>query len=226
MEELQNDAYVDNTNNLMVKTFTRMFIGLMITAVVALYMYFSGTYITILTGFSYYLLAILEVSVVLIFSFLFKKLSSTAVSFLFYTYAFINGITMSVIFAAFEMSTIFYAFFTSAALFGALAIYGHTTETNLTKWGTVLSVGLIVGIIMSIINIFIGSTMLDIIVNWAILLLFCGITIYDMNKMKFMQEGMEIDPEKMYIYCAMDLYLDFINIFIRLLAILGRNRKD
>lgn len=226
MEGLEYHFEGKQVNDLMVKTFTRMFTGLLLTAIVALGMYFSGAYITVLTGMSYSVFAILELVVVLAFSLLYKKASPGVVSALFYTYAIINGITMSVIFAAFDMTTIFVAFITAAALFGALAVYGHSSEKDLTNWGTILGIALIVGVIFSIVNLFLRSTMLDIIVDWAILLLFCGITIYDVNKIKVISESFSCEPDKLYIYCAMDLYLDFINIFIRLVSILGRNNRD
>ena len=228
MEEYNSEDYYvvgETTNDVIIKSCIRMSLGLLITGIVAFYIYTSGAYIRILTGFSYGMLAILEIAVVLIFSLAFRKLSSVAVTVLFYTYALINGITMSVIFAAFEINTIFYAFFMTAILFGALAVYGYTTKRDMTKFGTILTVGLIVGLIFSIINIFIGSTMLDLIIDWGILLLFCGITIYDINKIPLIKNSIS-EPEKLYVYVAMNLYLDFINIFIRLLSILGRNRRN
>ena len=228
MEEYNSDNYYvvgESTNDVIIKACIRMFLGLMVTGVVAYYMFTSGAYIRILTGFSYGILGIMEIAVVLIFSLAFRKLSPTMVTVLFYLYAFINGITMSVIFAAFEINTIFYAFFMTAILFGALAVYGYTTKRDMTKFGTIFTVGLIVGLIFSVINIFIGSTTLDLIIDWAMLLLFCGITIYDINKIPVLKNSIT-DPEKLYIYVAMDLYLDFINIFIRLLSILGRNKRN
>ncbi len=226
MEEINTNQYVDDTNSTIIKVFFRMFLGLLATGLTALYTYKSGMYISILSGVSYSVLAITEVAIVLIFSWMFRKLSPTIVTVLFYLYAFINGITMSVIFAAFEMNTIFYAFFTTALLFGGLALYGYETKADMTKIGTILKVGLIVGLIVSIINLFIGNTIIDIALDWIMLLIFCGLTIYDMNKISYMQEYVEYDTEKLYIYGAMELYLDFINIFIRLLSIMGRSRRD
>lgn len=81
-----------------------------------------------------------------------------------------------------------------------------------------------IGIIVSIINIFIGNTIVDIILDWAMLIVFCGLTAYDLYKIKSGQLQVDINTEKMYVYYAMDLYLDFINIFIRLLSIFGRRR--
>lgn len=224
MEEIQNDVYVNETNNVMLKVFFRMFLGLLATGLTALYTYQSGLYLTILSGVSYAVIAVIELVVVLVFSFLFKKLSPLAVTILFYLYAFINGITLSVIFAAFEMNTIFYAFFTTAALFGGLALYGYTTKRDITRWGSILTVALIVGLVVSVVNLFIGNSLIDIALDWIILLVFCGLTIYDINKIKLMGQELEQDSEKLYIYGAMELYLDFINIFIRILSIMGRRR--
>lgn len=226
MEVIKNNQYVGEINNSIIETFFRMFLGLLATALAAFYTYKSGLYITISTGMSYAVLAIIEVAVVLIFSFMFKKLSPTMVTILFFLYAFINGITMGVIFAVFNMSTIFYAFITTALLFGGLALYGYTTKKDMTKLSTIFSVALLVGLIVSIINLIIGNSMLNIILDWVMLLVFCGLTAYDMNKIKYMQNYVDCDSEKIYVYCAMELYLDFINMFLRILSILGRNRRD
>lgn len=226
MEEIQSNEYVNETNNTMLKVFFRMFLGLLATGLTAFYIYQSGMYITILSNASYAVIAIIELVVVLLFSFLFKKLSPTLVTILFYLYAFINGITLSVIFAAFDLSTIFYAFFATSALFGGLAFYGYTTKRDVSKFGTILMVTLFVGIIVSVINLFIGNSLIDIALDWVILFVFCGLTVYDINKIKNMSQELEQESEKLYIYGAMELYLDFINIFIRILSILGRIKRD
>ena len=124
---------------------------------------------------TFYGLAIAELVVVIIFSLSFKKASPTAVTVMFFGYAFLNGFTLSVIFAAYELTSIGYAFVASAAMFGILAYLGYKTDKDLSNWSTVLSVSLIVGVILSIINLFLGNTMLDIILDWAILFLFFGL---------------------------------------------------
>lgn len=224
MEEIQNEQYIEETNNTMIKVFFRMFLGLLATGLTAWYTYQSGLYITILSGVSYAVVAIIELLVVLLFSFLFRKLSPLAVTILFYLYAFINGITLSVIFAVFEINSIFYAFFATSLLFGGLAFYGYVTKKDMTKFGSILMVTLIVGLIVSIINLFIGNSLIDIVLDCVMLFVFCGLTIYDMNKIKNMSQEIEYESEKLYVYGAMELYLDFINIFIRLLSIMGRRR--
>ena len=98
------------------------------------------------------------------------------------------------------------------------------SERDISSWHNILFAVLIVGIILSIINIFIGNSMLDIILDWVILLVFFGITVYDMNKIKSLQYEEGINQEKLYIYGAMQLYLDFINIFLRILSIFGKRR--
>ena len=225
MDAIKYNEGIIDTNSLMVKIFFRMFLGLLGTALTAFFTYKSGLYITIATGMSYGVLAIIEIAVVLLFSFMFRKLSPTVVTVLFYLYAFINGITLGVIFAVFEIGTIGYAFGITSLLFGGLALYGYTTKRDISKAGPILTVALIAGLIVSLINLFIGNSMVDIILDWVMLAVFAGLTIYDMNKIKAMEQYVEYDTEKFYIYGAMQLYLDFINIFIRILSILGR-RKD
>lgn len=227
MEEVRNNEYVNESNNTILKVFFRMFLGLLATGLTSFYMYNSGMYITIMSsGVSLAVIALIEIVIVLLFSFLFRKLSPLAVTILFYLYAFINGITLSTIFAMFEMDTIFYAFFTTAALFGGLALYGYTTKRDMSKFGSIFFVTLIVGVIVSVINLFIGSSLINIALDWVMLFVFCGLTVYDMNKIKNMGQEIEYESEKLYIYGAMELYLDFINIFIRILSIFSRLKRD
>lgn len=136
----------------------------------------------------------------------------------------INGLSLSVIFAAFDISTIGFAFLATAGLFGVLALYGYKTDKDISNWRTVLYTTLIIGLIVSLINLFLGNEMIDIILDWVILFVFFGLTVYDMNKIKQLAEEPDLDQSKLHIYGAMELYLDFINIFIRILSIMGRNR--
>ncbi len=138
----------------------------------------------------------------------------------------INGVTLAVIFAVFELSSIIYLFAISALIFAVLALIGYKTNKDLSKWGPYLTVFLIAGLVLTIINLFIlKSGTFDIILDWIILAVFLGVTIYDINKVKLLQSVDGIDKEKIHIYCAMQLYLDFVNIFLRILSIFGK-RKD
>ena len=219
-----NPVQTLDTNSVLTNTFFRMFLGLAASAIAAFYAYYSGLYVTMVMNGYYSILAIIELVVVIVFSLLFRKLSPTAVTVLYFAYAFLNGFTLSVIFAAFEMTSIAYAFIGTAALFGVLSYIGYKTDKDISNWGTILTVSLLIGIILTFVNFFIGSSMLDIILNWAILFIFFGLTVYDMNKIKAMQEMGFCDDEKLYVYGAMELYLDFINIFLRILSIFGKHR--
>ena len=222
-----NDYSIREFNSTLSKTFTRMFTGLLITALAAIITY--GTSLILFVEQYYWLLAIAEIIMVLVFSLGFKKLSPTAVTALFYGYAILNGVTLSTIFRVYSLGTIGKSFVMTAALFGVLAYMGHSTDKDLTKMGPILLTALLIGIIATIINLFLGSTIFSVVLDWVMLFIFAGLTIYDMNKMKMMSQTIQNDSaslEKMYIYCAMELYLDFINIFLRILRILGRaNRK-
>ena len=212
-------------NSILTNTFFRMFLGLLASAITAFYVYSSGTYIKMIENGYFMGLAIIEIVVVLVFSLAFRKLSPTAVTVLFYAYAFLNGFTLSVIFAAYEMASIGYAFLATSALFGILSYIGYKTEKDISNWGTILIVALLIGVVLSIINLFLGSSMLDLILDWAILIIFFGLTVYDINKIKIMQQQGFCENEKLYIYGAMELYLDFINIFLKILSIFGKRRS-
>ena len=219
-----NPVQTMDTNSVLTNTFFRMFLGLLASTVTAFYAYYSGLYIDVILNGSYIGLAIAELVVVLVFSLLFKKLSPTLVTILFFAYAFLNGFTLSVIFAAFEMTSIAYAFIGTAGVFGILSFIGYTTKKDISNWGTILTIALLIGLVLTIVNLFIGNSFLDIVLDWAILFIFFGLTIYDMNKIKQMQQMGLCEDEKLYVYGAMELYLDFINIFLRILSIFGKSR--
>lgn len=223
--EINNDPIKTmDMNGVLSNTFFRMFLGLLASGLTAAFAYYSGLYIPLILSNGFFYLAIAEIIVVLVFSLMFRKLSPTAVTVLFFAYAFLNGFTLSVIFAAFELSSIAYAFFGTAALFGVLAYLGYKTEKDISSWGTVLTVALVIGLVLTVVNLFLRSSALDIALDWAILATFFGLTVYDMNKIKRMGEEGFCESEKLYVYGAMELYLDFINIFLRILSLFGKRR--
>ena len=216
---------MDTESKIIPKTFLWMFLGLLVTAGVAWYSYSTDFFINIIANGSWTVLLIVEVVVVLLFSFLFKKLPAPIVAILYFVYAIINGITLSVIFYTFELKSIIYLFLASAALFGVLGFIGFKTQVDLTKWHSIFFGVLIIEVILSIVNVFVGNSMLDIAIDWIILMTFFGVTIYDMNRIRDLEYEEVINQNKAYIYGAMQLYLDFINIFIRILSLFGK-RKD
>lgn len=220
---------VQNTpieNRLFGKTFFWMFLGLLGSAIIAWYTYSSGLFFTILTEDYFSGLLITEIVVVLLFSFLFRKLPPILVGILYFLYAAINGVTLSVIFAVFELNSIITLFIASALIFAVLSLIGYKTTKDLSNWRTYLNVFLIIGLVLSLVNLFLfHSSMFDLVLDWIILLVFFGVTIYDINKMKLLQSDSSINQEKIHVYCAMELYLDFVNIFLRILSIFGK-KKD
>lgn len=212
-------------NKLMSKTFFWMFIGLLGTAIVSWYTYSSGLFVDIITNGYFNILLILELVVVLLFSFLFKKLSPMLVAILYFIYSMLNGVSLSTIFIVFELGSIIQLFIVSAFLFGGFALIGFITKKDLSSWHTLLFGILIAGIILSLINLFFGNSMLDLILDWIILFVFFGVTAYDVNIIKQLKQDSSLNQEKLYIYGAMQLYLDFINIFLRVLSIFGKRKN-
>ncbi len=220
---MENEISVEN--KLFGRTFFWMFLGLLGSAIVAWYTYSSGLFFKIVLGGYFNMLLILELVAVLVFSLLFRKLPPTIVGILYFVYAMLDGVTLSVIFAVFDLNSIIYLFIISACVFGALAFIGYKTDKDLSSWSPYITVFLIAGIVLSFINlVLLKNSMFDLILDWVILALFCGITIYDINKIKMLQAEPDIAQEKIHIYCAMQLYLDFINIFLRILSIFGKRR--
>ena len=206
-------------------TFFWMFLGLLGTALVAIYAYSTDLVANLISNGFFTGILIVELVVVIVFSLLFRKLPPMVVAILYFVYAFINGLTLSTIFYAFELDSIVIIFFGASALFGGMGFWGYKTNMDVSRWRPILTWTLIIGLIMSIINLFIGNSFLDILIDWGILITIFGVTVYDMNKLKLLAEDTEIDQNKIHIYCAMQLYLDFINIFVRLLSIFGKRRS-
>lgn len=215
---------IDTSSSIFPKVFFWMFLGLFATGLISYFTYATGFAETLLTGASFSVILIIELVVVLLFSFLFRKLPPTAVAILFFVYAVINGLTLSVIYYAFEMYSIVYVLFASAILFAVFAFIGSVLKKDISKIGTMLLGVVLVAVIISIINMFIGNTLLDIVIDWVVLIAFFGITAWDMQKIKKLQYDSNIPVEKIHIYGAMELYLDFINIFLRLLSLFGKRK--
>lgn len=211
-------------NNFIVKTFLWMFMGLLATGLIAFYTYSSGLMLNLLYGGAFQVLCIVELVVVLVFSFLSKKLPANIVAILYFVYAIINGVSMSVIFGAFEMESIAIVFLGAALLFGIFALVGYKTNADLSKLGTICLGVIFLGVILSIVNLFLGNSLFDIILDWVLLVVFFGVTAYDIQQIKIMHQSGAIADDKLHIYGAMNIYLDFINIFLRILSLFGKRR--
>jgi uncharacterized protein len=164
---------------------------------------------------------------VLIMSLAINKLSSTILLGLFLVFSFLMGMSLSSIFLMYTQASIALTFGVSAGMFGFMAIVGYTTKTDLTKFGSLMIMGLFGIIIASIVNFFMQSNTMGYIISIIGVLVFTGLTAYDVQKIKRIGEGAENGSEatsKLAIMGALTLYLDFINLFLFLLRFLG-NRK-
>lgn len=210
-------------NKVMPKVFLWMFIGLFVT-------FLTGYVITtnermLLTVFSkgsYMIFLVIEVILVILLSARIRKMKPTTCKVLFLLYSFISGITFSSIFVIYKVSSIIVLFLVASLVFGIFAFIGNVTKMDLTKIGTYLMMALVAVIIFSIINIFIGSEQIDFGLAIISLLIFMGITAYDVQKIK--NNLRDIPEDNLAIYGAFELYLDYINIFIDLLRIFGKER--
>ena len=172
-------------------------------------------------------LVIAEFGLVIGISGAINKLSAVTATLLFVLYSIVNGATLSVIFMAYTMSSIASVFFITAGLFGVMAFIGYTTKTDLTSIGKILFMALIGIILATIVNLFVGSSMLNMIVSYIGVVIFTGLTAYDSQKIKNMlynADSMDEGMQKIALLGSLTLYLDFINLFLMLLRILGGNR--
>ena len=177
----------------------------------------------------FYGLIIGELALVFFLSARVHKIRATTATALFVFYAGLNGATLSFIFLVYAKSTIASTFFVCAATFVACSIYGYTTKRDLTSVGGFMTMGLIGIIIASVVNIFIRSSAMSMIISYVGVLVFVGLTAYDTQKLKSMALTQPDDigaaaVRKGAIMGALTLYLDFINLFLMLLRILG-NRE-
>lgn len=169
-----------------------------------------------------------ELGLVLGMSFGINRLSAATATLIFFVYAALNGFTLSIVLLAYSGATITTAFVATAALFGAMSIIGYTTKVDLTKMGTYLMMGLIGLLIAMVVNIFVGSGPLDMIISIIGVLIFTGLTAYDTQRIGQMAASVSPDGEgvaKLGIYGALRLYLDFINMFLFMLRLMGGRRR-
>jgi len=218
----------NNLNGYMIKVFGWMFLGLLLTGLTAGVVANNESLWGVFSGGAFFILILLQLGLVVTISAFLRKLPPIVAKVLFILYSIVSGVTFSTIFLVYEIGSIFQIFCLTSALFGGLAFLGYQMKIDLTKIGTLLTVGLVVGFILMLLNIFVfGSDMMSVVLTWLMLAIFLGLTVYDMQKIKAWYMANEHDEkmlEKIAIFGALDLYLDFINIMIKLLALFGRRR--
>ncbi len=218
-------------NDFVRSVYNWMFVGLALTGGTAWYVSSSEALTQAIFGnrMIFFALIIAELALVFSISGLVQKMSGTTATGLFVLYSVLNGATLSVIFLAYTRSSIAGVFFASAGTFLACSIYGWTTKRDLTSFGGFLTMGLIGIVIASLVNMFVHSSGMSMIISYIGVLVFVGLTAYDTQKLKQMAltqpEGLESGVvRKGAILGALSLYLDFINLFLMLLRIFGQSR--
>jgi uncharacterized protein len=211
------------------KVYAIMAAGLTATAVTSMIVASSETALAFVFGnpFVFYGLLVAELVMVFSFSRIARRVSATFAGLLFLLYAVTNGVTISCVFLIYTQSSIASTFFITAGTFGALSAYGYATKRDLTGLGHFAMMGLFGLIIASVVNLFLGSPMIYWMTTVFGLLIFVGLTAYDTQKIKSLNvignAGTDED-HKEAIHGALVLYLDFINLFLLLLRVLGRRR--
>ena len=211
------------------KVFGWMFGGLLVTGLTAFYTASTPWLLERIFSNNIYWIGLLIAELVLVITLTARvyKMSKAAAITSFILYSIVNGLTLSVIFLAYTLSSIASVFFISAGMFGIMALYGYTTKKDLSKIGSILLMALIGIILASVVNLFLVNNTFSFIIAIVAIIIFVGLTAYDVQKIKAMAYQVENDDEfmtKFAIIGALTLYLDFINLFLQLLRIFGKSR--
>lgn len=213
---------LENQNKIYSKVFMWMFIGLLITFATGFYTSTNQDALEVVfSSGAYWIFAIVEIVVAIVLSVRIQKMSSGMATFLYLLYTFLTGLTFSSIFIVYKLESIIWIFLITSILFLVFALIGHFTKIDLTKIGTILMMMLFGIILCAILNMFIGSEKFDIAICALSVIIFLGYIAYDIQKVKNLQ-GI-VPEENLAIISAFQLYLDFINVFIDLLRLFGKN---
>lgn len=203
--------------------------GLALTALAALFTISSEAALQLIFGnrLVFYGLIIGELALVIAISAAVNRISAATATLLFLAYSALNGVTFASIFLIYTRSSIASTFLVASGTFAAMSLYGYATKRDLTGWGSFFFMGLIGILIASVVNIFLHSEMINWVVSYLGVFVFVGLTAYDTQKIKMIGQSGFADGEartKAAILGALALYLDFINLFLMLLRIMGNRR--
>ena len=220
------------TNSLLRNVYLWMTAGLVLTAVVA-YVIGSNQQLLsrIYTSGIFYMLVIAQLVIVFMLSLRLQKMSTTSAILWFAVYSVCTGAMLSAVVAIYAKAIIARAFLTTALMFGGMSIYAMTTKKDLSRMGNILVMALIGMVLASLVNLFLQSEAVYYALSYVGVAMFCGLTAWDTQKIIRLNDeyGYEIDEDtfvKLSIICALQLYLDFINIFLYLLRIFGRGNRN
>ena len=222
-------------NQFVAKTFGWMFAGLLVTFAAAIGTVSTGAYVILFNTGLVFALTIAELVLVMVLSARITKLQPSTATAMFFVYAVLNGINLSVYFIAYDLGTLILAFLVGAVYFGVMAVYGANTQRDLLGWAPKLMGGLVALIVTALVGGLFGLLFgisfgfLDVVYCGLAVLLFMGMTAYDTQMLKHHYAYFGGDAamlQKASIFGALNLYLDFINIFLYIVRILGRSRDN
>ncbi len=220
---------VEARTSFLTQVYGWMCAGLAVTALVAWGLVNNPSLMqTLVGGQGRFLLLIgLQLGAVLVLAAAFERLSFSAAAGVFLLYSALTGVTFSTLFLIYTGASIASVFLITAGTFGGVSFYGMTTRKDLSSWGSYLFMGLVGIILASVVNLFMKSDGLTLAVSYIAVLLFTGLTAYDTQRLMRIHESGRAHGRagsKLAVYGALQLYLDFINLFLALLRILGRRR--
>ncbi|MBT07014.1 MAG: hypothetical protein CMM32_08910 [Rhodospirillaceae bacterium] len=221
------DQIDEGLRSFMLKVYNYMGLGLALTGAVAFFVSTSPALMQAIFGTPLQWLVMLSpFAFILVLSFGINRLRPATAQLLFWAFAGVMGLSLSSIFIVYTGTSVARVFFITASVFGAMSLYGYTTKKSLASWGSFLFMGLIGILIAMIVNIFLASSALHFIISVAGVLIFTGLTAYDTQQIKhqYYEGDTAVIAEKKAIMGALRLYLDFINLFIMLMHLLGQNR--
>lgn len=211
------------------KVYTWMALALAITGVTAFGVATSPNILNLIFSNPMIMFGLIgaELLLVIMLSARIHKMSLTTATLMFIIYSVLNGAVLSSVFIVYTMSSIATTFFVCAATFGVMSLYGAVTKKDLSSFGKMLFMALIGLIIAGVVNIFVGNSVLHLVISVIGVLIFVGLTAYDTQKIKMMLSQFDMADEnaqKVAVIGALTLYLDFVNLFLHLLRLLGNNR--
>jgi FtsH-binding integral membrane protein len=212
-------------NSAMTRVYGHMSVAVAISMVVSLFVGLSPQLLAFFfTGVTKWIVIFAPLLAILAFAFAQDNFNKSQLQLFLYAFAALMGLSFSTIFAVFTMGSIVSAFMGAAVLFGTMTVYGYFTKTNLDSMGRFMIVGLIAIIIASIVNIFIGSTVMQMVISALAIIIFLGLTAYDTQKIReVVSVGSDTGREE--VIGALTLYMDFINLFINLLQLFGIKKE-
>lgn len=209
-------------NNIFSKVFLWLAVGLFVSFGVAFYVSTNENLVYNIFDKYYIWIIILELVLAFVLSLCITKLSKAMTIVLYIGYSAVTGLTLSSVFLAYELSSIIMIFLMTSIIFALLSVYGYITKKDVSKIGPILFFGLIGIIIVTILNIFVfKSSSFDIWISIISIIIFLGFIVYDINLIK--RKMYDIDDDKLAVYGAFQLYLDFVNIFLDLLRLFGES---